>query len=166
MRTTIIPAQITTVEDRIAGSLNITQIMLLILAVFGATAIFTILPPANQLTIYKIPVICINILVFLVLALRIKGKVVINWLITLFKYNLRPGYYVFDKNDTYLREILTDNLNEATDEEPVDTKVKVPHPNKEAILADLIRFEGLVESSKKSLSFRVNKKGGLDVALK
>jgi len=29
MRTTIIPAQITTVEDKIAGSLNMTQILIL-----------------------------------------------------------------------------------------------------------------------------------------
>ncbi len=37
---------------------------------------------------------------------------------------------------------------------------------KEVILADLIRLENLVNDSSKSVSYKVNKKGGLDVAIK
>jgi hypothetical protein len=41
MRTTVIPAQITTVEDRIAANLNLTQIILLLASLFVATFIGT-----------------------------------------------------------------------------------------------------------------------------
>jgi hypothetical protein len=37
MRTRVIPAQITTVEDRIAGNLNLTQILLLMIPVILGT---------------------------------------------------------------------------------------------------------------------------------
>ena len=42
MRTTVIPAQITTVEDKIAGSLNLTQILILMIPVFWATIVYAV----------------------------------------------------------------------------------------------------------------------------
>ena len=39
MRTTIVPAQMTTVEDRIAGNLNFTQIFLLVTALLYPNSI-------------------------------------------------------------------------------------------------------------------------------
>ncbi len=167
MRTATIPAEVTSVEDRIAGNLNLTQIALLVIAVFSATAIFAILPPIDQLILYKIPVIGFAVLTCLILAIRIKGKVVLNWLITLIRYNLRPRYYVFNKNEAYLREFVYESLDEASDENGAEEEAidDEPAAKKEVKLADLIRLESLLSDPNKKVSYKVNKKGGLDVAI-
>ena len=59
MRTTIIPAQITTVEDKIAGSLNMTQILILMFPVLWTAIVYLILYPAMKLTLYKLPAISV-----------------------------------------------------------------------------------------------------------
>src|ERR1035437_7132403 len=103
MRTTVIPAQITTVEDKIAGSLNMTQVMLLMVPVIFTTIAYAILPPRMHIEAYKIVLVLIVLLISLILSLRIKGKVVLSWLVILFTYNVRARYYVFNKNDIFLR---------------------------------------------------------------
>ena len=40
MKMTVVPAQVTTVEDRIIGNLGFSQILLLIVPVFAAAGIF------------------------------------------------------------------------------------------------------------------------------
>jgi hypothetical protein len=53
MRSTVIPAQITTVEDKITGNLSLTQIILLIIPVFILTILFSLVPPVMKLGIFK-----------------------------------------------------------------------------------------------------------------
>ncbi len=106
MRTTVIPAQITTVEDRIAANLNLTQIILLLASLFVATFIYAVFPHRLSLTFYKYPLFVINFIVFITLSLRIKGRVVLNWLFVLSTYYFRPRYYVFNKNAITLRNIV------------------------------------------------------------
>ena len=101
MRSKPIPAQITTVEDKIAGNLNLTQIMLLMVPVFFTTAAYAVFPPTMQLAIYKIPLVLVVLVLSLILSMRIKGKVVLNWLVILLRYNTRPRYYLFNKNDIH-----------------------------------------------------------------
>ena len=83
MKTTIIPAQITTVEDKIAGNLNLTQIIILMIPVLWTAFVYVGLPPATKLSLYKLPLILLVVFVCMTLALRIKGKVVYNWLFIL-----------------------------------------------------------------------------------
>src|SRR5438045_2898426 len=104
MRTTIVPAQITTVEDKIAGNLGLSQIMLLIAPVFGGSSLFVIFPPFFNYAAYKVVLIAITALLCGMLAVRIKGKILLFWLIAVLRYNLRPAYYVFDKNSMHNRE--------------------------------------------------------------
>src|SRR3989344_8530921 len=99
MRSQPIPAQITTVEDKIAGNLNLTQIILLMVPVFFTTAAYAVFPPQMHLAVYKFPLVLIVLFVSLILSMRIKGKVVLNWLVILIQYNVRPRYYLFNKND-------------------------------------------------------------------
>lgn len=54
MKTTIVPAQITTVEDTIAGNLSLNQILLLASPVFLDSALFVVLPPFYHAAAYKI----------------------------------------------------------------------------------------------------------------
>lgn len=106
MRTTVIPAQVTTVEDTIAGNLTLTQINLLITPVLFSTIIYATLPQRMAFSPYKIPLIAILALVCIILSLRIKGRLVLNWLKILISYLLRPHLYLFNKNTTFSREVM------------------------------------------------------------
>ncbi len=106
MKTTIIPAQITTVEDTIAGNLNLTQIILLLTPVFLSTFIYALLPQRLAFTTYKIPLIVLVSLVFILLSLRIKGRLVFSWIGILSIYFFRPHLYLFNKNTLFARDFI------------------------------------------------------------
>jgi hypothetical protein len=105
MRSTVIPAQITTVEDKIAGNLGVSQLLLLAAPIFGGSALFVVFPPFFGYAVYKIVLIVCLTVICNMLAIRIKGTIVLRWVMILAGYMLRPRYYVFDKNSDYLREV-------------------------------------------------------------
>lgn len=162
MRTTVIPAQITTVEDKIAGNFNFTQIFLLIASLFIAVFIYAVFPERMHFTLYKIPLMAIEFLICCILALRIKGKVVINWLFILSSYYFRPMYYVFNKNDLYLREV----IQEAVVAKKRAAKAKHFKTNEAKLKTltdkDLSFLQRLLHDPKAGLIFRFNKEGGVD----
>lgn len=164
MMTRAIPAQITTVEDRIAGNLNLTQIVLLMIPIFCLMVVYAILPKVMQLSLYKIPFVVLVTIICLTLALRIKGKVVLHWLVVLFKYNVRPRYYIYDKNESYLRDIVLPVLKvrqskaSAKVVEVEKSKVKMP-------FIDLVHLDQLVSDPALSFSFKPRREGGLNVAI-
>ena len=45
MKMTVVPAQVTTVEDRIIGSLGFSQILLLVIPIFVSAGVFALVPP-------------------------------------------------------------------------------------------------------------------------
>lgn len=105
MRTTVIPAQVTTVEDTIAGNLNLTQIVLLVSSLFVNTAIYALVPKQLSFSPLKTVLMIAVFIVFVGLTLRIKGRVVINWLVILLSYLARPHLYLFNKNDSTFRDM-------------------------------------------------------------
>ncbi len=168
MKTTVIPAQITTIEDKIAGNLNLTQILILMVPVFWTTIVYTLLSPAMHLAWYKIPLVLGVLFICLLLSLRIKGKVVVSWLGVLFKYNIRPKYYVFNKNVSYLRSL---DLPEFEKHEVKllhknVAKKEVKQPNYTFSIADFVKFENMIGNPKYTLSYREGKKGGINVAFR
>ncbi len=167
MRTQVIPAQITTVEDKIAGNLNLTQIMLLLFPAVWTTIVFTIFTPRLHLSLYKLPIILVVIIACILLSLRIKGRVVLNWVFTILHYNSRPKYYIFDKNEDFLR---TMDLPDLTKKHRVHVKkehVKEDAKAKPAVaIGDLVKLDNLFTNPKYSFSFKSAKKGGIDVAFK
>ena len=167
MRTQVIPAQITTVEDKIAGSLNLTQITLLIFPAFWTIIVYALFIPRFHLSIYKLPLVILVLLVCLALSVRIKGRVVINWLVTILRYNLRPKYYVFNKNDSFLRTLDLPDFEKKrrtlTKKTTSKEKTKIVSP---VSIGNLVKLEGLFANPKYSFSFKSAKKGGLDVAFK
>jgi hypothetical protein len=167
MRSQVIPAQITTVEDKIAGNLNLTQIMLLLFPAFWTTIVFTIFSPRLHLSWYKLPLVFVVLFICLVLALRIKGKVVLNWAFTILRYNLRPKYYVFNKNEPYLRtlDVPTFEKKQSIKTTKVNAKEDVKVKAHTSI-GDLIRLDNLLANPKFSFSFKETRKGGIDVAFK
>jgi len=166
MRTQVIPAQITTVEDKIAGNLNGTQLLLLMVPIFGTTIIYALITPQMHITLLKIVSVLFLLIVCIVLSLRIKGKVMFNWLILVLAYNTRPKFYVANKNDTYLRtlDLLVPEKRTQTSLKkaisPKNNHVPIPRLNSK----DLLTLQRLVFNTKSGLTFKTTKKGGLHVA--
>jgi putative ribosome biogenesis GTPase RsgA len=159
MRTTIIPAQITTVEDKIAGNLNFTQLILLVIPLIINCLVYTLLPERMHLNQYKIVLMLTSFFIFAILAFRIKGKVLVNWLILIVQYNLRPKYYIFNKNDLSERKI------EITlGEKEVNAKTKVTITRESSAFSDLANLEKLLPKKTESIKFKPNK-GGIYVAV-
>ncbi len=94
MKTTIIPAQITSIEDTIAANLTLTQIILLILPVFLSAIIFSLLPPFIHIRLYKLVLIAIMSIPLALLALRINGQVLLKLIIVIVNYCARPKLYL------------------------------------------------------------------------
>jgi hypothetical protein len=155
MKTTVVPAQITTVEDKIAGSLNFIQIILLVFSLIIGTAFYGLIPPKLHLSTIKIILIAVEFAIFGTLALRYKGRIIADWLVVYLRYRTRPRVYVFNKNDTFARElpIGASILKEetATVEEPSGK--------------DITKYDKSVEPSylRTIIAVKPSKKGGLDV---
>jgi hypothetical protein len=156
MRTTIIPAQITTVEDKIAGSLNMTQILILMFPVLWTAIVYLIFYPAMKLTLYKLPVISVVAVICVILILRIKDKIIAEWLGVLLKFRLRPKYYLFNKNNLTERTIDIPDLPVEFVAVKKTVKVSVKAKNTDIKLSDLIKLENFI-SSGKSVRYQFNK---------
>lgn len=163
MKTTIIPAQITSVEDKIAGNLSFPQILLMLGALFSVTFIYAVFPQRLQLTAYKLPLMAIATLLFFTLAARIKGKIILEWVIIISSYALRPRYFIYNKNDMLLRTI------------PLETKPRKEHASllqKEKIqysdklsIADVVTMENILLNPKRNIRYAFKKKGGIHVSV-
>lgn len=159
MRTTIIPAQITTVEDKIAGSLNFAQILLLMTPILWGTLVYAVFIPSMKLAPYKISVVLIVSAVSLVLALRVKDKIIAEWIGVLLRYKLRPKFYIFNKND--LSERTLDLPYESETRHKKATVKAVTKQAKELSVKELIKLEQAMASKNLAVSFRYGRKGTL-----
>lgn len=153
MRTTIIPAQITTVEDKIAGSLNFAQILLFMAPVLFGTLVYTLFLPFMRIMPYKIGLVLLVALICLVLAIRVKEKIVAEWLVVLLRYKLRPKYYHFNKND------LTERIVDLPFIEPAQNLKKALVKNqkkleRELSVKELVKLEQAMSSRRLAVSFR------------
>lgn len=161
MRSTVVPAQITTVEDRIAGGLGMSQILLLTVPVFGGSALFVILPPFLSYATYKVVAIAMFAAICGLLAIRIKSRILLSWLVILLRYNMRPRYYVFSKNSMYLREQpaskkAIQTVDEIKQPQKIDSK---PLPTLST--QQLARIQNIITDPNTNLRFTFSKKGRL-----
>lgn len=166
MKTRVIPAQITTVEDKIAGNLNLTQIVLLMVPIFWLLIVYTLFVPQMQVTLYKLPIVVLVMVTCSILALRIKGKVILNWLIIILKFNIRPRYYLFNKNDDYERVMNLPSLEKIKRKVQTKSDTRKEKENIPARISfgDIAMLEHVIANPKISFSIRTRKKGGLYVA--
>ncbi len=164
MKTRIIPAQITTVEDKIVGNLSLTQIILLMIPVFWFMIVYTLFFPFMHFAWYKMPLFLIFGLSSLILSIRIKEKIILSWLTVLLRYTTRPKYYVFNKNDSYLRDMHIISFTKEKKKIESLIKEKKAVTNKVLAFADFVRLENLLSDPKISFSIKSHKKGGLHVA--
>ena len=165
MRTTIVPAQVTTVEDRIAGRLGLTQLLLLITPIFGGSAIFVILPPFFAYATYKVVLITCVAALSALLAIRIKGKILLFWIITLLRYNMRPRYYLFNKNSAHARELVLPADIEDESAEEATAQAIASSRKINLSTAERIQIEDLLANPDANVHITTNKKGELRVHL-
>lgn len=161
MRTTVVPAQVTTVEDKIAGNLGLSQLLLLTLPVFGGSALFVALPPFFNYATYKIVVIVCFAVLCGTLAIRIKGKILLLWVVVILRYNLRPRFYVFNRNSEYLRD-----MSQPVKTEEVTEKVEPEKPVQilpQLSTTELVQVERLITDPNSNLHLKTNSKGKLSV---
>lgn len=155
MRTIIIPAQITTIEDKITGSLNFTQILLLMAPVLWGTLVYTLFSPVLKLAPYKIGLVLFVTLICLVLAMRVKEKIVAEWLGILLSYRLRPKYYLFTKNNTTERIVDLPFIETVKSHKKAPLKALKKHS--ELSIKELIKLEQAMNSKQLAVSFRFGK---------
>lgn len=164
MRTTIVPAQVTTVEDRIAGNLGLSQVILLIAPVFAGSALYVLLPSFFEYAAYKVWVIVVLALLCGVLAVRIKGKIVLLWALVLLRYHLRPTYYLFNKNSAHNRRTVMPRQAEAAADVPSTTSLAHSQPPSVPAV-DLMKVTAFVRNPAANIHFTTTKKGELRVLL-
>ena len=158
MRTTIIPAQITTVEDKIAGSLNMTQILILMFPVLWTAIIYILFAPIMQLVVYKLGLIGIVTLICLVLVIRIKDKIVAEWLGVVLRYHFRPRFWLYNKNDASNRIIDIPEIPDIAVIKRKSTRKATNDQKTEINISDLVRLEQLIDSGKVAVRYQFEKK--------
>ena len=163
MRQTVVPAQVTTVEDRIMGSLGLSQILLLVLPIFISAGLFVFIPPLMHGSLIKYILMAVIALLCAVLAIRIKGKIILLWLVTIIRYNLRPKFYIFQKSVADYRKDYADPI-EDTNQSKQSVEAYPALTPKLGFTDAAYAMEAMNDPSR-SIRFEMNKKGGLHVRI-
>lgn len=163
MKTTTVPAQVTTIEDKIAGNLNLSQLMLLCAPIFLSAVGYVLVPPLAKFTYAKLAIFIALVFIFSTLSIRLRGKLIVQWIAVIGRYNLRPRYYIYNKNDPYLRPVKT-AVKQSSKKKLVEKTKKVqPHLPKLPV-PQLIKLQDVITDPRSKLSLRVGRKG-LDVRI-
>ena len=72
MRVSVVPAQVTTVEDRIIGCLGFMQILILVSAILCGAGVFVVLPPMMGEAWYKYGIIAAVLTVGSILSILVR----------------------------------------------------------------------------------------------
>jgi len=164
MRTAIVPAQITTIEDKVAGNLSMTQLILVLMPALLGGLIFASFAPALRPAPYKIVLVLLVAIVFGASAIRIQGKLVILWAVVMLRYALRPRYHIFNKNSAYLRNIPIKEKPEVTEAVVQEAAPEVT-TRPSLSIAEIVRLQNLIAHPSAKLQFTTNKKGALSVRI-
>ncbi len=159
MKTTNIPAQVINIEDHITHNLSLNQLIILIIPLILSFIIYLIFPPFNSIDVYKIILMVVLISLISTLAIRLNNKLILNWLIVIILYLLRPRYYVFNKNQ-YKK--LSSNYNLQDCKKPKKnnrTKINKPKINK----FQTISIDNLTAQKSSNFSFKITKQGKIYV---
>jgi len=161
MKQSIVPAQITTVEDRVLGNLTPYQAGLISAPLVLGVLFYATLPPHFHLKLYKIGIIVGLELIGAILSIRVDDQMLVFWLITRLRYNLRPRYYIYDKNSTYLRNT-TDFAPVTAEKKAVKAETEAPEIPEVAV-RDAVRIEEIMADERVNLRFKTTRNGRLHV---
>ena len=161
MKTAIVPAQVTTVEDRLAGNLTISQLLLMVAGLGLATMIYFVVTPKFHISITKGILMGVVAITAGGLSIRIMGKIVADWLVILTRFSQRPRRYVFTKND---RELPPVEVQQKTALQPQPAQVPAT-VTQSVTTQDQSALDDLLKSPSVSVRFVVAEKGGINVSL-
>lgn len=158
MKRSTVPAQITTVEDTIIGNLTALQLVLLIFPICFGFISFAVLPPNFHFVLYKLVVMLVLLLIGAILQMRIKDKLLLIWIVTVIRYNVRPRYYIYNKNDAYGRDMMRETR--APKQQQTET-LPAPAATKHLPIAipDAVKLEEIMSDPRAKLRFKAGKKG-------
>jgi hypothetical protein len=166
MRTAIVPAQITTVEDKVVGNLSLPQLLLLTAPIFVCGLIYVVLPPSSGDALYKTVLGVLISAALGVSAVRLRGRILLSWAAMILRYNLRPRFHVFDKNDIFLRDVSVEPVADEAEEDVAasDDTDRVVTP----VLStpETVMLEGIMANPDAKLRFVTDRKGALGVRIK
>ena len=165
MKTTVVPAQITTVEDRIAGNFTFPQIVLLVIPLLTSTAIYVLFPQKMHFSVIKLILIALQFIFFGGLAIRFRGRILADWLVIFLRFYARPRKYIFKKTDMAARNGYIEVSDKTILEEEVE-EIKKTSIIDTLETVEKIKVEQLLKNPLLTLSFKIARKGGIDVSLK
>lgn len=163
MKTSVVPAQITTVEDKIAGNMTFSQILMLVIPLVCGTIAYLLIPPRSHLSIAKLVMIVTQFLIFGLLAIRFRGRTVADWLVIFLRFNLRPHLYVFTKNDLSTRDVVMEEEEKKTAREKKNRSEKKNSLVQPQIDRSLLNR--LLADPSLAIRLQFGKKGGVHVSL-
>lgn len=158
MKRSTVPAQITTVEDTILGNLTALQLVLLVFPICFGFVSFAVLPPNFHFVLYKLITMLVLLLFGAILQMRIKDKLLLMWIITVIRYNVRPRFYIYNKNDAYGRDMSRVDASDVKDAKTPTEEVKaakIPH----IAISEAVRLEEIMSDPRAKLRFKAGKKG-------
>jgi hypothetical protein len=163
MKSTIVPAQITTVEDKIAGNLTLSQLLLLSAPIFGGSILYIVFPPTLHFALYKIVMVALLSLIFGLMAIRVKGTILLLWAVIIVRYNLRPRYHIFDKNHVHMRDRDEEFVEDDFEQEVSKVEQSIVRTLPLLSTAETAQLEQFLSDPRVTLSFKPTKKGGMSV---
>jgi len=144
MRVSIVPAEMTSIQDKIIGDLNMNQVILLSTPLIFTILVYLFIPPFSKLSLLKIIVCSISIISLAILSIKIDGKIFLEHLKILISFFNRPRIY----------------LNTISEIQPdIDISIENEIENN-IIILDREKIFNLKKKDK--LIFNLNKKGDLD----
>lgn len=154
----------TTVEDKIAGNISVQQAVLLGIPLLFGFVVALVFSPSGQFVAYKIAIVLGLFIICGSLAIRIKDRIVAQWLKLFVIYGSRPLHYVYDKNSTYLRD--AEPIEVASEEVVESQRVKKPITTPSNISPkEFVRLEQFTTDIRAGMKFEVGKKGELHVRI-
>jgi hypothetical protein len=159
-RQTVVPAQILTVEDKIAGSLSMRQLILIGTGVIGSGGIYLVMEPSNKASLLKALLLLAFNAATLGSAVRYKGSLLMDWAFVGLVYTFRPRHWIYDKQSTYLRD--TEQQKSQEDNVAVEVEKTNIAPLPTVDLSTKIEIERLLRDPAKQVRY-VNTKGGLKI---
>ncbi len=162
MKTVIVPAQITTIEDVVIGSLTVTQLITLAIPVF-ACLVCVVLPPSFTVAVYKVCVVAGLYCVCWPLAIRWHNRLIARHIWIARRYARRPGYYVCDKNAS-----IYDSLPSRQNDSPPDIEPPtraLPHPMPPLDIQDRMAYDVYAANTHHTPRYHISKKGKIYVTV-
>jgi len=148
MRISIVPAEMTSVKDKIIGNLELKQILLLATPLIFAIFTYIAIPPFNKTNSPKIILFIVFSFISSILSINISGELVLEIIINGFKYLIRPKIHLSTIKN------LEDEILEDLKNNEISMENSRPPEIKDRIKLDL---------PKGYVAFYFNRKGALDV---